>query len=171
MALITFQFKERKAIEVIVYLASNIANPDTYSICKLLYLADKTNLEKYGRLIFGETYCAMEGGATPSNAYNLLKSRPKSTRDAFRVDGYTVKALRKANLGYFSQSDLESLNKIIRIYENLPNWHKRQDAHDEAWKSSWDKRGTKKSAPIPIENIAKLFDNSEDLIDYLNNVG
>lgn len=168
---IAFEFNERKAIETIVYLVSKLQNPDIYSICKLLYLADKTNLEKYGRFIFGETYCALELGATPSHSYDLLKDGPPATCDAFIVEGHNVNALRKANLGYFSQSDLESLNAIIRIYKHLPNWRKRQDAHDEAWKTSWETRGTKKSAPIPIESIAKLFDNSDDLIDYLTNVG
>jgi uncharacterized phage-associated protein len=171
MAKIYFQFNERKAIEVIIYLASRIKNPDIYSICKLLYLADKTNLEKYGRLIFGDTYSAMEKGATPSNAYNLLKEKPPSTRDSFSVSGYNVSVLREPNLEYLSKSDLESLDEIINIYENLPNWRKSEDAHDDAWRSSWEKRGHKKSVPIPIENIAKLFDNVEELIDYLTHVG
>jgi len=171
MAKIYFQFNEQKAIEVIIYLASRIKNPDIYSICKLLYLADKTNLEKYGRFIFGDTYSAMEKGATPSNAYNLLKEKPPSTRDSFSVSAYNVSVLREPNLEYLSKSDLESLDEIINIYENLPNWRKSEDAHDDAWRSSWEKRGHKKSAPIPIENIAKLFDNVEELIDYLTHVG
>lgn len=171
MVQIAFPFNERKAIEVIVYLASKITNSEVYSICKLLYLADKTNLEKYGRFIFGETYCALEEGATPSNAYDLLKDKPESTRDAFVVEGYRVRALRRASIEYLSRSDLESLEETIGIYEKLPNWRKRQDAHDEAWRLSWEKRGTKKSVPIPVENIARLFDNADDLIDYLTNVG
>src|SRR4030066_2115183 len=70
---LTDEFDRTKAIEAILYLANKIPNPGKYVICKLLYLADKCSLEKYGRFIFGETYCAMERGATPSNAYDLLK--------------------------------------------------------------------------------------------------
>jgi len=60
MAGITFQFNRIKAIEAILYLANKVSDSDIYGICKLLYLVDKTCLEKYGRFIFGETYCAMK---------------------------------------------------------------------------------------------------------------
>jgi uncharacterized phage-associated protein len=171
MGNISFQFNEQKAIEVIVYLASKIKNPGIYSICKLIYLADKFSLEKYGRFIFGDTYCAMKKGATPSGAYNLLKDRISSTRGAFLVNRNRVGALREASLEYLSLSDLESLNWVIRKYGNLPMLQELPESHDNAWKLSWDRRGDKKSIPIPIENIAKLFPDADDLIDYLTNVG
>lgn len=60
---IKFIFDSKKATETIIYLAKRISNPSVYGICKLLYLSDKINLERYGRFIFGEAYYAMEGGA------------------------------------------------------------------------------------------------------------
>ena len=53
-ASITFQFNQTKAIESLLYLAKEVSDSDIYGICKLLYLADKTSLEKYGRFFFGE---------------------------------------------------------------------------------------------------------------------
>ena len=61
---IAFDFNEPKAIETILYLANRISHSFKYRICKMVYLADKTSLEKYGRLIFGESYSAMKEGAT-----------------------------------------------------------------------------------------------------------
>ena len=171
MASITFQFDIKKAVETIVYMVARAKNPDVYSICKLLYLADKTNLEKYGRFIFGEQYCAMKEGATPSKAYDLLKGTSPLTRGAFEIRGHLAVALREANLEILSQSDIESLDQIIEIYEKLPNWRKREDAHDAAWKFSWERRGSKGSYPIPVEKIVELFDDSDDLLSYLTNVG
>jgi len=168
---ITFQFDKKKAVETIVYLVARVKNPDVYSICKLIYLADKTNLEKYGRFIFGEQYCAMKEGATPSNAYDLIKEGSPLTRDAFEIKGHLIVALREANLDFFSQSDIESLDQIIKIYEALPNWRKREDAHDAAWKFCWGLRGSKRSVPIPVEKIIELFDDNDDLISYLKNIG
>lgn len=72
MAGVTFQFDQVKATEAI------------------LYLADKTSLEKYGRFIFGESYYAMKEGPTPSYTYNLLKQAAERPTPALKVEGYKV---------------------------------------------------------------------------------
>lgn len=167
---ITFQFNRAKAIETILYLAHRISDPDIYGICKLLYFADKTHLEKYGRFIFGDTYCAMEKGATPSNTYDLLKEISHRPLDSFEVIGHQVKALREPDLEYFSDSDIECLNQVIEVWGNVPNWERKKAAHDDAWEKAWQQKGTKGSVIIPIESIAELFDDSEGLIEYLSNV-
>lgn len=169
MASITFQYNRAKAIEAILYLAQNVSESDRYGICKLLYLADKTSLERYGRFIFGESYYAMEEGATPSNAYDLLKAAADVAVDGLKVEGNQVIALRNPNLDGLSESDVECLDQIISIYGKAPNWRRGEDAHDAAWKESWARRGNKQSVRIPVENIAKLLADSKDLIDYLSN--
>jgi hypothetical protein len=169
MANITFQFDRRKAIETILYLAKRISDSDIYGICKLLYLVDKTSLEKYGRFIFGETYCAMSGGSTPSNAYDLLKEVARTPMNALRVEGNQVTALRDADLDYLSESDIECLDQIIGVWGKVPNRSRRDAAHDDAWKQAWDKREKKGSKEIPVESIVALLTNSDDLINYLSN--
>jgi uncharacterized phage-associated protein len=166
---IQFQFNRTKAIESILYLAQRVKESDVYGICKLLYLVDKTSLEKYGRFVFGESYFAMEEGAAPSFAYDLLKEASEAPVDGIRVDGMRVVALREANLIELSRSDIECLDCIIKTYGDLPNWKRRQDAHDEAWKEAWEKRGTKKSVPMPVESIVRMLSDSEDLLSYLRN--
>lgn len=169
MANITFQFNRAKAIEVILYLANKVSNSDIYGICKLLYLVDKTSLEKYGRFIFGETYYAMKEGSTPSNAYNLLKEAAQAPMSELRVEGNQVTGLRGPNLDYLSESDVECLEQIISVYGKAPNWARAKDAHDDAWKQAWDNRGEKGSVKIPVESIAELLADSDDLINYLSN--
>ena len=171
MANITFQFNKTKAIEAILYLAPKVVDSDIYGICKLLYLVDKTSLEKYGRFVFGETYVAMEEGATPSGAYDLLKDAAQTPNSEIRIEGNDIIPLRESNLDCLSESDVECLDQIINVYGKVPNWRRAIDAHDDAWKRSWDKRGSKKSIGIPIESIAELLADSDDLIDYLSNRG
>jgi uncharacterized phage-associated protein len=166
---ITFRFDRRKAIETILYLVKRVSGSDIYGICKLLYLADKTSLEKYGRFIFGETYCAMKEGSTPSNAYDLLKEVSQKPTDELQVEGNQVIAKRDANTEHLSESDIECLDQIISVWGEVPNWSRRAAAHDEAWEKAWGKRGTKGSVRIPVESIVELFDDSEDLINYLSN--
>ena len=169
MVNITFQFNRTKAIEAILYLAQRVSESDRYGICKLLYLADKTSLEKYGRFIFGESYYALEEGATPSNAYDLLKEAAQASVNGLKVEGNQVIAVRNPDLDNLSESDIECLDQIIDTYGGVPNWRRAEDAHDEAWREAWNKRGNKQSVKIPVENIAKLLADSNDLINYLSN--
>lgn len=170
MPTMTFQFDQRKAIESILYLARRVNEPDRYGICKLLYLVDKLSLEQYGRFVFGETYCAMKEGTTPSNAYDLLKEVALRPISEFRVEGNRIVTLRDANTEYFSESDIECLDMIITKYGQSSNRIRGKEAHDNAWKQAWDKRGKKNSIVIEIENIARLFDDSDALIEHLRRV-
>ncbi len=171
MANITFRFNQTKAIETILYLAQKVSDSDIYGICKLLYLVDKTSLEKYGRFIFGESYYAMKEGPTPSNVYDLLKQPAKAPIYGLKVEGNQVIPLRNPDLDCLSESDIECLDQIIGIYGAVPNWLRARDAHDDAWRESWRKRGRKRSVKIPIESIVELLTDSVDLADYLSNHG
>jgi hypothetical protein len=166
---LTFQFDQDKALETILYLSRRIKDADIYGICKLLYLTDKTSLEKYGRFIFGETYCALKAGATPSHSYDLLKEASLSPKHGLKVNGDQVLASRDANLECFSVSDIECLDQVINIWGDVPNWSRGQAAHDDAWKKAWDNRSGKGSVKIPIESIAELLDDSGDLLKYISN--
>lgn len=167
---IVFNFDETKAVETILYLANRISDSCKYSICKMLYLSDKMCLDKYGRFIFGESYTAMQEGATPSKAYDLLKKIAKNPSDELKVDGNAVIPLRDANLDYLSESDIECLDHTIATYNKSPQ-KMRPDSHDLAWESAWNNRGEKRSIDIPIRSIAETLTDSKDLIEYLTNSG
>ncbi len=169
MGKIAFQFDEAKAIEAIIYLAQRVDNSDIYGICKLLYLVDKTSLEKYGRFLFGESYSAMKQGATPSNIYDLFKRAANEPVGGLRVEGSQVIPLRAPNMDYLSQSDKECLDQIIAVYGKQPNWARAKDAHDKAWEDAWSKREGKRSVQMPVESIAESLADSKELIDYLSN--
>jgi len=166
---VKFRFNRSKAIESILYLAERISGPEIYDICKLLYFVDKTSLGRYGRFVFGESYCAMRRGATPSNAYDILKKARQEVIDGISVNGTLVIALRSANQKVFSKSDLECLNHVIAEYGKVSYKKRGQDAHDDAWQEAWERRGERGSAIMPVENIAKLFADSDDLLGYLHN--
>jgi uncharacterized phage-associated protein len=167
---IKFKYNKNKAIETIIYLARRMKDAEIYNVCKLLYFADKTSLEKYGRFIYGESYVAMENGATPSHAYNILNDAKLKNLYGIKVDGFKVITTRNADKSSLSETDIECINVIIESYGNKPGWCTYQDAHDEAYHKSWDNReDEKESVPILVANIAKSFDNSKVLIDYLKN--
>ncbi|MEP6987305.1 MAG: Panacea domain-containing protein [Chloroflexota bacterium] len=167
-----FTFNRDKAIEVIIYIAKHISDPTLHSVSKLLYFADKTHLEKYGRFICGDTYYAMEYGPVPTNVYKLLKESVEGdpVDNAFKVDnGREVVALRDPILDTLSESDLECLDQSISMYGHVPVWRRTQDSHDEAWRTAWEKRGSKQTNEMRLEDIAHMLEDSEDLINHLNN--
>ncbi len=57
-----FEFDEQKTREVIIYIANRIPGLTVHQLFSLLYIADKTSLEQYGRFITGDTYYAVEDG-------------------------------------------------------------------------------------------------------------
>jgi len=169
MGEISFDFDSKKAIEAILYISGRASESTLHSITHLLYFADKTSLEKYGRLIFGDDYFAMEHGPVPSNTYNLLKSGRLTQEFGFRVEGHQVIPLREPELDFLSDSDIECLETAIEMYGDAPFWKRRRDSHDEAWEKAWESRGANNTNRIPIESIAAMLEDSEELLHFLTN--
>jgi uncharacterized phage-associated protein len=66
-----FDFEATKA--AILYLASkHLPEYDKYKVCKLLFLADREHLLRFGRTITGDTYHALPFGPAPIETLNLL---------------------------------------------------------------------------------------------------
>src|SRR5262249_47279886 len=146
------KFDKEKAIEAIIYLTQNISDPTFHSIGKLLYLADKTKLERFGSFICDETYYAMPEGPVPSNVYDLMKDVKSNGSDDFSVEnGRDIRALRAPDLDVLSDADIECLDTIIARYGNAPYWERRNITHDEAYYEAWNNRGDKNSVPMSIE--------------------
>ena len=79
-----------------------------------------------------------------------------------------VKPLREADLNALSESDIECLDQAISAYGKAPYLTRRYDDHDRAYEEAWARRGSKRSIRITIESIVALFENSEELMEYLS---
>lgn len=164
-----FNFNRTKTIEAILYIAGKITKPDFHSVSKLLYFADVTSLEKYGRFITGDTYYAMQYGPVPSNAYDLMKSTDE-TDPGFSVDkdGKTLVPNRAPKMDEFSLSDIKMLDLAIDLYGEMPFWMKTSLSHDLAWESAWNARGNSQRALMPLESIINsLLEKPDELLEYL----
>jgi uncharacterized phage-associated protein len=131
-SMVTFQFDLEKTIAAIAFLAErNVPDLDKYKVGKLLFLADKYHLVRYGRTITGDGYCAMDHGPAPSSTLNLLKAlhgREGSRFGAWaqqllqfvEVDtSYQYPRFRSKqgpNLDVLSESDLKALRHIVALY-------------------------------------------------------
>jgi uncharacterized phage-associated protein len=168
MTRIVFRFNHEKAVEVILYLANRTKDPTFLSLSKLLYFADKTSLEKYGRFITGETYVAMQHGPVPSNAYDLMKAGIDTDAYGFHIQHeHHIIPNRDADLHQLSQSDIVCLDQVIEAYGAFPTWQLRQLSHDEAWEKTWLKARETGSSPIPLEDIIAEIDGGDELLDFM----
>jgi uncharacterized phage-associated protein len=167
-----FIFDEEQAIEAILYIVQNVNEPTFHRISKVMYFADKAHLEQYGRFICGDSYVAMKHGPVPIGTYEILKSvrgDGKSScleraKSAFCVQNkYIVKPLRKADCDYFSDSDLECLDKAIKEYGALSFPELTELSHDAAWHSADE------NDCVELEQIILTFANSKPLLEHLKN--
>lgn len=124
---------EKKRINSILFFASKSRDKkiDRLKLMKLMWLADRLHLNKYGRTIHDDTYFAIQCGPILSNAKDLSY---ESIRGVFEVDGYIIKAETDPNLDYFSISDIEIMNliwsnygyitpsKLVNYSHKFPEW-------------------------------------------------
>lgn len=169
MTSIKFEYDMAKAVEVILYIANRIPSPTFMSIFKLMYFADKTSLELFGRLICGDSYVAMENGPVPSASYNLVKAADDTDNYGFKVRfKYHIEPLREANLDELSESDIDCLDMTIDSLGKFPAWYLSKISHeDDAWQENWRKAGDRGSVPIAVEDIIDTLENADELLDYL----
>ena len=164
-------FDADKALEVLAYTAGR-AGTDLYVTLKLLYLADKLHLERYGRFICGDWYSAMEYGPVPSHSYDIMKhargDRPTSlaahARDVLKIDptSNAITVLREPNLDELSASDLECLDEPIGKYSRLGFGEIKKLTHDEAY------HATSRNREIALEAIASTTGRAAELIQHVS---
>jgi uncharacterized phage-associated protein len=167
MAGLVSQFDRRKAIEAILYLANRLRRPDVHSICKVLYQADRHNLERYGQSIAGDFYCAMEFGPVPSGVYDLINEQGASGDLGFRRDGNAVVPSRDADTDWLSEADVESLDRAIETHGSLTFDEHVEATHGAAWLEAWNRRGKQRSVRMHLRYITEGMRYSEELLQYL----
>lgn len=164
-------FDAAKAVAATGYLVEQ-TRESMYSIMKMLYLADKLHLERYGRFIAGESYSAMDQGPVPSCTYNLVKvirgqlagcQGEEVARDFLAYGSNHEIVLRKpVALDELSETDIECLAEVVHVWKKIGKWAVRDLSHDDAWKAAMNKRdANKKSCPMKIEDIARQVDSAE----------
>jgi hypothetical protein len=165
-----FEFRPEKALAATAYLA-NRTGETMYTILKLVYLADRCHLERYGRPITGDDFIAMEQGACPSRIYDSMKVlRGERNRNYLpesekylSVDPEThdVSVKDMPSLEALSASDIECLDEVISVLKRRGRWAIRDLAHDAAWEK------TGRNATMNIADIAKSLKDGDVLAKHL----
>ena len=165
-----FEFEPEKATVATAYLA-NRSGETMYTILKMVYVADRLHLERYGRPITGDRFIAMEQGACPSMIYDSMKVLrgekkhnylPDSER-YLEVDATTndVTVKDMPSIDVLSASEIECLDETVSVLKRRGRWHIRNLAHDAAWE------GTGRNSPMDFLAIARSAEEGDTLALHL----
>lgn len=140
-----------------------------YDIVKCIFLADRSHLNEFGRLVSSDKYVAMIHGPVPSTAYDLLK-REYVTMKANGLDDLPWKyqsgakaktfeyhsAIIEWTDDYLAPSDKAALESAVSTIKSLSFGQVRKLTHeDPAYIDAWEDSASRKQFPI---SLGMLFD-------------
>jgi len=135
-----FQVSYEKATQALNFMATKDGGRiSKLKAIKLIFLADRYHLRKYGRPVVGDQYFAMEHGPVPSVTKDLAdKSRYLSDREKEYAERFietdddkrlTLSSVEDVDQDVFSDSDIEALNFVWKGYGSLEQWALKNITH------------------------------------------
>ena len=162
------KYDDQRIKEVLLYILSRTGMVDYYHLMKILYLAERQHLAKWGEKITTDDYYALPHGPVPTRIYDSLKAVKEGNGGflsdvvAVEKDSPNVIPLRSPDMDYLSKSEIEALDNaiaknIVKSFAELE-----QMTHDEYYHKALA-NGRKMS----IEDIARSGGASEQMIDFI----
>ncbi len=184
------QFNHKKAVQALNLLAQwSGGGINKMKALKLIWLADRFHLRKYGRPILQDYYVAMENGPVASATRDILQNnRLGVSEDALRyAEGfitenglYDYKSVGDAVNKVFSKSDLESLKAVFDTYGHLGKYDLRDLTHNfPEWKRWEEGLKNKEFYAHPMDyndfflnadNDQPLFNEDEKELELVHNL-
>lgn len=152
-------FDSEKALSALLYVANALPERrNTYKVLKAIYRANKTHLQNYGRELFHQRYQALEWGAVPQLAYDIVthirdgkmqNHMPKDVKNKLSVSkDDTIKGLVPPSMRLLSKSDVECLNEAIKFYRGKDFAWVATNAHEDAAYRKNRKGNVNKDIPL-----------------------
>lgn len=181
MQRVYFNFNYVKATQALNYLiikSGGVINK--MKALKLVYLADRYHLRKYGRLITNDTYFAMSYGPIPSGVKDIAEAselflgdeeREYSSKYIEPVDNFTLRSTKNVDEAVFSETDMEALSFAWEKFGNLDQFQLSKITHEyPEWKRHEKALELDSRIQIyledfledPVNDIEKCFELSED---------
>ncbi|WP_407538927.1 Panacea domain-containing protein [Deinococcus radiomollis] len=172
-----FNFDQDAALAAVLYVVKRVQGVTKHKLSKILYFADKAHLERYGRLITGDQYVAMDNGPVPGRVYDMVnQADPRRSsaslfadpiQEALSIKWYAnnrpiISSLKEPDLDALSESDLLCLDQAIKDYGHVARHKDLSDlSHDAAWTA------TERNQRMRIEAIISTFEEPELLLEHL----
>lgn len=181
MQKVYFNFDYKKATQALNYFISKEGGViNKMKALKLIYLADRYHLRKYGRLITNDTYFAMSYGPVPSGVKDIAEASELflgyeemkySSKYIEPIDRLTLKSIDSVDNDIFSKSDIEALNFAWKHFGHFEQFELSELTHKyPEWKRHEKSLELDSRIQIHLEDfledpendIEKCFELSED---------
>lgn len=143
---------------------------------KLIWLADRLHLRKYGRTITGDTYYALKNGSVPSSAKKFaeandyIKLTEKQYGDRFiqKVDVHHYKSVNAVDIMVFSKTDIDIMNIIYKTFSGKDQYELGKLSHKfPEWKRFEDNLKKKPHSNYLME-MEDFFEEGSVKLDIFN---
>ncbi|MBL8174959.1 MAG: SocA family protein [Bryobacterales bacterium] len=179
-----FQYDFEATKAALLRLAAKGLPFDKYRACKLLFLADREHLLRFGRPITGDNYNALPLGPTPSQTLTLLDQldavlveggelpqdpRVRELADAFEASTNTEYPQYVAKVEpdpeALSETDVMVLDDIAKRHGNAGFLDLKRLTHElKAYSSAWRQNEVRRKFPMRFEDF---FADDPDKLDFL----
>lgn len=168
-------FEAKRAQIAAYFLKKRGGSTTTMALVKLMYLADRESLDKYGFPISWDQPFAMEHGPVPTETYNCIKGENGQCGDDWPQFVSSPGGPKNRDLHLVSQIELEDLDElsdadfeILEVTWAKFGWMTASQLREWTHKNcpEWVDPG-KSSKPIPYEDIFKALKKDPDLIPAL----
>ncbi len=155
-------FNSRKAAQIVAFFAREQGgNINVLKLMKLVYIADRRNMEKYDFSISGDVFVSMDHGPLNSITYNCVNAMDENRPgwDEFVTDraGNDVGLARNVtneDLDELSIAELETLKEVWADFGAMGKWDIRNWTHENC--PEWeDPKGG--SSLIPYARVFKFL--------------
>lgn len=179
-----FNFEVTKA--ALLYLASKeLPEFDKYRAVKLLFLADREHLLRFGRTITGDSYSALPYGPTPDRTLDLLSGlervvlegkEPNSNEVAELSKNFSVADLAHPTYHAKCKPDFDALSKSdLMVLDSVLSKHGRMNFNElmtlthglKAYTLAWRNDSDRKKFPMAFEDF---FAEEPDKAEFLKEI-
>lgn len=177
-------FDNKKATQAINLLALKDGGViDKLKVVKLMWLADRLHLRKYGRPIFNDIYFAMTYGPVGSSVKDLAGFNVEGDEKTYleeyleKKENHKIESKTETDLDVFSDSEIEVLNIAYTEYGNMNSFDLAELSHDfPEWKKHEEKLTNKLSTrelmdyddffknPTEKNAFKNIFNESEETL-------
>jgi uncharacterized phage-associated protein len=163
-----FTFNAKKAAQAsAVLLKLNGGDMDQYLFIKMLYLADRESMGRWGEPLTGDSATSMEYGPVLSAVYDLTKGRQPNLRQDWEPfisdadeDAHRVRLLADPDADELCQAEIQILEGIFQKFKDYTFHQIREYTHNL---QEYEEVGST-SKPIAPESILKALGQTDDQI-------
>lgn len=167
-------FDERKVAQAAAFLVNKRGGRmSVLKLMKLLYLADREAIRRFGLPISGDKYASLPHGPILSATYSLITGEANSAENGWEFwisdrENHEVALERDASrdsLTDLSNAEIAVLDAVWAQFGHMTRWEIRDYTHDKTHVPEWDDpNGSAK--PLHLRSIMQAVGKSKDEIEH-----